>query len=270
VSVDELYGIAATGRQLRHETGQRLQEQGARAGTFQFLLDGRSRSTGEDGEVRDVEAPSTLVFGAALESTPIPETITALEPSITLALGTDDFNGLLSENVQLAHGLFRMLMTGPAAAAWPPVVAPRSPLDSRAAAGNLRPIERVIALEQVPLFVHATAEDLQAVAAIAQEEPIASGADLFKEGQLAAIYTVLKGRVQIVRNGKAPAVAAPGDTIGIVETLGDRLTEESATVLEAGSVLRINREALFELLSDRIELLHGLLGTVQASGAEVM
>ncbi len=128
----------------------------------------------------------------------------------------------------------------------------------------------MIALEQVPLFVHATAEDLQAIASIAHEEPIASGADLFKEGQLAAIYTVLKGRVQITRNGKAPAVAAPGDTIGIVETLGDRLTEESATVLEAGSVLRINREALFELLSDRIELLHGLLGTVQASGAEVM
>jgi hypothetical protein len=67
----------------------------------------------------------------------------------------------------------------------------------------------------------------------------------------------------------APVIAAPGDTIGIVETLGDRLTEESAKVLEAGSVLRINREALFELLSDRIELLHGLFGTVQTSRAEV-
>ena len=201
---------------------------------------------------------------------PSPKPSRPLEPSITLALGTDDFNGLLSENVQLAHGLFRMLMTGPAAAAWPPVVAPRSPLDSRVAAGNLRPIETGDRARAGTLFVHATAEDLQAVAAIAQEEPIASGADLFKEGQRAAIYTVLKGRVQIARNGKAPAVAAPGDTIGIVETLGDRLTEESATVLEAGSVLRINREALFELLSDRIELLHGLLGTVQASGAGVM
>jgi CRP-like cAMP-binding protein len=161
-----------------------------------------------------------------------------------------------------------MLMTGPAA--WPPVVAPRLPLDGRVASGNLRPIERVIALEQVPLFVHATGEDLQAIASIAQEEPITAGTDLFKQGQLAAIYTVLKGRVQVTRNGKAPAVAAPGDTIGIVETLGDRLTEESATVLEAGSVLRINREPLFELLSDRIELLHGLFGTVQAPGAELV
>ncbi len=270
VSVDELYRIAATGHQLRHEPGQRVLEQGARAGAFQFLLDGRARTADEHGNAREVEAPAVLVMGSALASAPVPETIAAVESSISLALGADDFNGLLSENVQLAHGLFRMLMTGPAAAAWPPVVAPRSPLDSRVAAGNLRPIERVIALEQVPLFVHATAEDLQAIASIAQEEPIASGADLFKEGQLAAIYTVLKGRVQIARNGKAPVVAAPGDTIGIVETLGDRLTEESATVLEAGSVLRINREALFELLSDRIELLHGLLGTVQASGAEVM
>jgi ATP:ADP antiporter, AAA family len=269
VSVDELYGIAATGRQLRHETGQRLQEQGARAGTFQFLLDGRSRSTAEDGKVRDVEAPSTLVLGAALESTPIPETITALEPSITLALGTDDFNGLLSDNVQLAHGLFRMLLSGPGAAAWPPVVPPRMPFDERAANGSLRPIERVLALEQVPLFAHATADELQAVASIAHEGPVAAGSDLFKEGQLAAIYTVLRGRVQITRDGKSPVVAAPGDTIGIVETLGDRLTEESAKVLESGYVLRIDREALFELLSNRIELLHGLFGTVQTSRAEV-
>jgi ATP:ADP antiporter, AAA family len=269
VSVDELYGIAATGRQLRHETGQRLQEQGARAGTFQFLLDGRSRSIGEDGEVREVEAPSALVLGAALESTPIPDTITALEPSITLALGTDDFNGLLSDNVQLAHGLFRMLLSGPGAAAWPPVVPPRMPFDERAANGSLRPIERVLALEQVPLFAHATADELQAVASIAHEGPVAAGSDLFKEGQLAAIYTVLRGRVQITRDGKSPVVAAPGDTIGIVETLGDRLTEESAKVLESGYVLRIDREALFELLSNRIELLHGLFGTVQTSRAEV-
>jgi CRP-like cAMP-binding protein len=270
VSVDELYRIAATGRQLRHESGQRLLEQGARSGAFQFLLDGRARAVDEHDRARDVEAPSVVAMGSALESAPIAETVTAVESSISLALEADDFNGLLSDNVQLAHGLFRMLMTGPAAAAWPPVVAPRSPLDSRAAAGNLRPIERMIALEQVPIFVHATAEDLQALAAIAQEEPLTSGTDLFKEGQLAAIYTVLRGRVQITRNGKAPAVAAPGDTIGIVETLGDRLTEESASVLENGSVLRISREALFELLSDRIELLHGLFGTVQTSRAELV
>ncbi len=267
VSVDELYRIAATGRQLRHETSHRLLEPGARSSALLLLLEGRAKSVNGLDVGREIQAPAALVFEAALDGGAVAETITALEPAVSLTLGSEEFQGLLSENVQLAQGLFKMLTSGPAAEAWPPVVPPRTPVDWRASGDHLRPIERVIALQAVPLFARATADELRALAAIAREVPTTVGVDLYKEGEVAAIYMLLRGRLQVSGNAKAPAIANPGDTIGIVETLGGRRTEERAEVVESGAALRIDREALFDLLSDRIDLLRGLLGVVQSAAS---
>lgn len=262
VSVDELYGIVAIGHQARYEPGRRLCEPGVRAGTLQLLLDGRVTSAGNGAGVQ-IEAPAALAFEAVLEGTPVAETITAAEPAIALALTTDDFLTLLSDNVQLAQGLFRTLTARAITHASPPVLPPRTPLDvRRAATGGMLPVEKVLVLQEVPIFARATADELLALASIAREAPLISGADLFKEGEPAAIYTVLKGRLQIARAGELPALAGPGDTIGIVQTLAGGSSEARAHALEPGSALRIDHDALFDLLSERIDLLRGLFSAV--------
>ena len=113
-------------------------------------------------------------------------------------------------------------------------------------------------LQAVPMFARATADDLLALSAIAREVPIVAGSNLFKEGEPAAIYTVLTGRLQLLGERLTPILAGPGDTIGVVETLGSGLSETRAHALEAGSALRLDREALFERLCDRLDLLRSL------------
>src|SRR4029453_11228279 len=144
------------------------------------------------------------------------------------------------------------------------LIPPRVSVPSPRARGDLRPVEKLLALEAVLLFARATAEDLRALASIASERPIRVGADLFKEREPAAIHTVITGQLQISRSGTSVETATSGDTIGIVETLAGQSAEEHVTV-ESGSVLCLERTALFDLLSARTDLLCGLFGMVQAA-----
>jgi CRP-like cAMP-binding protein len=268
VPIDELHRIAASGRQRRYPAGHRLLQRGARSSVLQFLLDGSVCCADEHGDVRDIEAPGAVGFETTLDGTAATETITTVEPAILLELTSDVFHGLLSDNILLSHGLFRMLTKGPSAAALPRIVPPRVPVPSPRAGGELQPLEKVLTLEAVPLFARATADDLRALASIASEKPIRTGADLLRAGEPAAIHTVIAGRLQISGNGThgtSVETASSGDTIGIVETLGGQATEEHVTVLESGSVLCLERTPLFDLLSARTDLLCGMFGSVQAA-----
>jgi len=265
VSVDELFRVAATGDQIRYEPGHRIDEPGARTGTLRFLLQGRVRHAGADGTGTFIDAPAALGFEAVLAGAPIADTMTAVDRTTALSLSSDDFLTLLSNNTQLAKGLFRMRTAGGGSTKPSLVVMrsavlpPRSAGDTRrTSAVGLLPIEKVLVLQAVPMFARATADDLLALSAIAREVPIVAGSNLFKEGEPAAIYTVLTGRLQLLGERLTPILAGPGDTIGVVETLGSGLSETRAHALEAGSALRLDREALFERLCDRLDLLRSL------------
>ncbi len=107
--VDELFRLARLGRQVRYEQGRTVCERGELASTIQFLLDGRVTVAQALGTI-EVAAPAALGFEELLEGSPMASTITAAERSITLSLTADEFLALLSENVELAEGIFRMLI----------------------------------------------------------------------------------------------------------------------------------------------------------------
>ena len=110
VSVDELFRVASLGRQVRHEAGRVIAQEGHSADTLHFVLDGRVAvaSTRTDGRI--VAAPGVIGFEDVLEGHPVRGTATALEPTITLTMTTDEFLTLVSENVEIAQGIFRMLL----------------------------------------------------------------------------------------------------------------------------------------------------------------
>ena len=71
--------------------------------------------------------------------------------------------------------------------------------------------------------------------------------------------------------GGEPVVAGAGDTIGVFETLsGAETTGWRAHVTTSGTALRIDREALFDLLTERIELLQGLFSALLHRRADVL
>jgi len=247
--VDELFRLARLGRQIRYEKDHAVYERG-RVTSIQFLLDGRVTIDG-----RDIVAPAALGFEELLEGSPMAADMTAAERSITLALSADEFLALLSENVELAEGIFRMLIDSRRLASGHTLIDGTLPADLKDAA-NLKAIDRALLLQSSPLLARATATQIWRLSAIAREMTIAPGAEAFAKGSEAAILIVLSGSLRIEGDDQA-GTATAGDVIGIYETLAGSPIQAKVTANTESNVLRVDRGGLFELLADHTDLLQG-------------
>ncbi|HEX7085036.1 MAG TPA: Npt1/Npt2 family nucleotide transporter [Vicinamibacterales bacterium] len=269
--VDDLFRIAGTGRQVRHERGRLIYEAGRRSTEFQFLLDGTvSRfqpsgdSTGQDAET--VTAPAALGFDDVFEGVPQRATVKSDGTAICLSLLDEQFLGLLSDNEDLAQGVFRMLLDTHGGEAWARVVRgvihPPSPERLR---DGLQLIDKVIVIEEVPVFSRASSEQLAVLAAAAREIRLTEGQVLFEAGDAPSLYLILDGELTLEpMTGGDPMVAGPGDAAGVYETLGGYAsTGWKGHVTRSGVALRIDREALFDVLTDHVDLLQGLFSALQ-------
>jgi AAA family ATP:ADP antiporter len=269
VSVDELFRIAGMGRQVRHESGRVLYQQGAPADDIQFLLDGKVSVTQKDARPVELQAPAALNFEEALEGSPSASTIRAVDVAICLALNVEEFMTLLSDNTLLAQGLFRMLMAKPSVTGWRTVVrGPAAAATEPQTTAALSAIDEVVVLHAVPLFARATPEQLLALGRISDAVELKEGAQLFSESDRAAIYTIMAGEVTLEGDGLATTQAGPGDTVGVFETLGFDRAGWRARVTAPGQALRIDREELFDLLGEHMELLQGLFSALLRFDAE--
>ncbi len=263
VSVDELFRIASACRQMRHEAGREICREGAPATDVQFLLEGTVQLSGENGASRDMAAPAAMAFEEVLEGGPFGHTIRADDRAVTVALGGSEFLTMLSDNIVLAQGLFRMLLDRPKARAWRIVYTPPPHVDSVAPRNlPLQPIEKVLLLRQNPLLRRATVVQLLDLAAITREVPLAAGSVLFAEIDEPAVYHVLTGEVDLEADRFSALVAGSGCTMGLSEALAGVPLGRRATVRHAGYALRIERDDLFDLLADHIDLLQGLFSGV--------
>ena len=268
VTVDELFRVADAGRQVRHEKGRVLYQQGAAAEDLQFLLDGKValvESGPESGRTVEIEAPAPLAFEEVIEGAPMRTTIRALDFAICLSLTSEQVLALLSENVELAEGLFRMVLEQESSTRWRHVVRGlvAHPPAGRVT-GGLQVVDKILLISEMPVFGRASAEDLAALAAITREVPLVAGETLFKAGDAPALYVVLAGELALEPEaGGDPQSAGAGDTVGVYETLaGAERTGWRAHVTQPGVALRVERDALFDLLTDRIELLQGLFSAM--------
>ena len=269
--VDELFRLAMLGRQVRYEKGSTIFGRGEPVTSVQFLLDGR---VSIDGEHR-VDAPAALGFESLLEGSPIPNSIVAAERCIALALSADAFFALLSENVELAEGIFRMLIATRHLGAGHTLIHGSLPSSAQSAARrgpredgrpHLRTVDRGLILQSSPLLAHATAAQIWRLSAIAREIPVAPGADAIARGGDSAILVVVSGSLTIDGDGQS-ATAAAGDVIGLYETLaGSRFTAVVKGHADA-NVLRIDRLGLFELLADNTDLLQGVFSILLRSAS---
>ncbi len=259
-SVAELFRIAGLGRQVRFEAGRTLFERGEAPGALLFLLDGRLTSTANNGGTQTLEAPCSLAFDEVLEGSVMPVMIRAAETSICLSLTTEEFLSLLSENVEIAQGIFRMLIDTRGLHEWRTVIHGKllPELERKVGAEGLQPIDRVLLLQASPMLARATAPELLRLAAIARPTPLRRGTDPLGGGSEPSLMVVLSGAVAVDRDDGVSDVAESGDAIGIYETLGGAPISAKAQVTEDGTALRWHRSDLFDLLADHIELLQAI------------
>jgi CRP-like cAMP-binding protein len=73
---------------------------------------------------------------------------------------------------------------------------------------------------------------------------------------------VLRGELAVETPGEASLTAGPGDTVGIYEALAGVPAGAKVTVVKGGTLLRVDRRDLFDLLADNIDLLQGLFSAL--------
>ena len=197
VSVDELFRIAGAGRQVAARGGPEIVSRGHAGHRRPVPARGRRAAVRRsDGAPRDVAAPAALAFEEVLEGAPLGRTIQGVDRAVTLALDGSDFLTMLSDNIVLAQGLFRMLLDRPRRQPWRIVYAPQ--------AGAViprglppQPIENVLLLRQNPLLRRATVDQLLDLAAITREVELTAGRVLFAETDGPAVYHMLTGEVML-------------------------------------------------------------------------
>jgi CRP-like cAMP-binding protein len=78
-----------------------------------------------------------------------------------------------------------------------------------------------------------------------------------------ALYVIVSGEVTLTPSGDAEELAADeGDAVGVYQTLAGVPIACEARVLHEGTALRIDREELFDLLSQRSDLLQQVFGAL--------
>ena len=267
--VNELFRLARLGRQVRHEAGLTLYSRGATPTSLEFLLDGRVLSESAEGS-HDVIAPAPVAIEEVLEGAPMRATITTRDRVIAMSLSTDEFLGLLSENVELAQGLFRMLIQRRRLDSGHTLIHANLPeeLTDLVGAGlrsrndGLKPVDRLLLLQSSPLLAHATAAQLWRLSAIARPVPLLTDKAPLTRGGEPAILIVLSGSVRVETTDGQAGTAIAGDVIGMYETLGGSPITATVTVTVPGMALRLDRDELFELLADHTDLLQGIFSAL--------
>jgi CRP-like cAMP-binding protein len=268
-SMDELFRISTISRQARYSAGAVVQKQGAATEYIQVLLQGGFQVGDGAAEPRSVSPPAMLGFREVLQGTPLQEDACSETESIALVMPAEEFRVLLAANIELAQGLFRMLLepSNHSSSRVPSETETETETESRAIAngsfpGALRAVDKMMLLQTVPMFSHATAEEMYALAAIARELPLEAETTLFSSGAAASILLLLSGELLITTGGGSPATAGPGRCLGVNETFAGASFGSSARVTRPGKTLQIERDPLFELLSDRMDLLQGIFSAV--------
>ena len=237
--------------------------------TIHVLLDGRVTSS-EEPAARTIESPAALGFVQALRGSPMRESLRTIESAVTLAITAEELRTLLGDNTELVRGLFATLSDRIDAGTVSNLQSTGAGRElEQLAAGGLLPIEKVLALQRVPVFSRIGVDEMRPLAAIAQTVPMTMGSALFAASAPPALWLVLSGEVSLEDPTEGrQLVAHAGDIIGSRCMLSGQPLSRSADVVRSGIALRIDRDDLFDLLGQRPELMRQLFEGMFAIGTD--
>jgi len=116
-------------------------------------------------------------------------------------------------------------------------------------------VDKVLFLQNVDIFNHATTEELAFIGSIAREVEKPQGSVLFREDEGAdAMYLVVTGKVRLHKADQEILVAEERQAFGTWALFDTEPRLMTATALEDVRLLRIEQEEFYDLLSDHIEI----------------
>ena len=116
-------------------------------------------------------------------------------------------------------------------------------------------VERVIFLRKVPLFEALPPQELQPIAAVAEEEDFSEGELLAVRGEPGdTLYVIIDGQVQVLgADEQELAVRGPGDVIGEMAVISSKPRAASLLATSDVRVLELHKPAFEAILRERPE-----------------
>ena len=116
-------------------------------------------------------------------------------------------------------------------------------------------VERVIFLRKVPLFEALPPQELEPIAAVAEEEDFSEGELLAVRGEPGdTLYVIVDGQVQVLgADERELAVRGPGDFIGEMAVISSKPRAASLVAMSDVRVLELHKPAFEAILRERPE-----------------
>jgi CRP-like cAMP-binding protein len=119
----------------------------------------------------------------------------------------------------------------------------------------LSPVEKVLCLQGVDVFKHATTEMLRYISSIADEVSVPAGTVLFSEQEMSdAMYVVVSGRVRLEKEGQEIFVVEASQSFGAWALFDNAPRLMKAVVIEDSVLLKIVSDVFYEFLADHDEV----------------
>src|SRR5205823_11058736 len=119
----------------------------------------------------------------------------------------------------------------------------------------LSPIDKVLCLQKVDIFKHATTEMLGYIGSIAQEVNAPNRQVMFSEDDISdAMYVVVSGRVRLDKGGREIVTVNAGESFGTWSLFDNQPRLMTATAVEDIHLLKIRSNDFYDLLSDHEEI----------------
>jgi CRP/FNR family cyclic AMP-dependent transcriptional regulator len=130
-------------------------------------------------------------------------------------------------------------------------------------AAGMTTIERVAALQRVPVFASVPGRVLASVALHSREVEVAAGETVIEKGAVEDhLYAVVRGRLVATDGDRVLRELVDGATVGELAALVPEPRSATVTAAEPTRLLRIDRPVLHELLADHPELAHGVIASL--------
>jgi AAA family ATP:ADP antiporter len=242
LSIDELFRVAEVGLEIRHQAGREISRAGQPADEVFFLLDGALEVRSDNGPEKELSAPAVANVEEVLQGIPLKNTLRAIEHTIGFRVPAAVFLTMVSDNILMAQGLFRLLLGESSYRLH------QGRFDG--AGGH--------SFRRDPLLAAATAAQLLALRASSSEVPLTAGSIVFEADSPPAAYQVLEGEVRLESPDRPPVVATKGTTFGVADTLAGTPSGWKAVAVANGRALRLERDDLFGVMADHVDLMQSL------------
>jgi CRP-like cAMP-binding protein len=121
-------------------------------------------------------------------------------------------------------------------------------------------LEKVIVLKAVEMFSEMAEDVLAGIALSLQEIQVRAEETIIREGEPGTtMYVIVEGQVRVHADGRTLATLSERAAFGELSALDPERRSASVTAVRDTHLLALDHDVLYELISERQEVAHGII-----------